>query len=83
MNMGETKSDQLKAVLTVCRSMGLDIRYDPGHGNFIAMAWEDGLHSCNEEQARSMQEKIKEQTSRYPNLVCYCFNPFSTLVYAV
>ncbi len=31
----------------------------------------------------NIQETIKEQTAQYPNLVCYCFDPFSTLVYTV
>ena len=83
MTVSEVRSTQLEAVLSVCRSMNLDIRYDPEHAHFTAMAWESGLHSCSEEQARSIQKRIKEQTAQYPNLVCYCFDPFSTLVYAV
>lgn len=81
--MKQDRSEQLEAVLFACRDLKLDIRYDPECGHFTAMAWEDGSRSCNEEQARSIQKTIKERTAQYPNLVCYCFDPFSTLVYTI
>lgn len=81
--MKQDRSEQLEEVLFACRDLELDIRYDPECGHFTALAWENGIHSCNEETACSLQKAIKEQTARYPNLVCYCFDPFSTLVYTI
>lgn len=81
--MKNNRPEQLEAVLSACRNLNVDIRYDPEYGHFTAMAWESGVHTCSETQARTIQKIIKEQTAHYPNLVCYCFDPFSTLVYTV
>ena len=83
MTMDAKKVEQLEAMLTTCRDLGIDVRYRPEYGHFTAMVWEGWDHSYNEDLARSIQETIKEQTAQYPNLVCYCFDPFSTLVYTV
>lgn len=83
MTMSKDKLEQLEAMLATCRGLGVDVRYSPEFRHFTAMAWENWSDSDNEERARSIQETIKEQTAQYPNLVCYCFDPFSTLIYTV
>lgn len=81
--MSMCKAEQLEAVLSVCRNLGAEVRYHPEYGHLTAMLWDDWANSCSEEKARNIQNIIKEKTAQYPNLVCYCFDAFSTLVYAV
>lgn len=77
------KSDQLHAILTVCRNLGAEVDYRQERGYFTAMVWEDGRLSADTSRAHAIQKQIQEKTAQYPGLVCYCFDPFSTLVYIV
>lgn len=77
------KSDQLYTILTVCRNLGAEVDCREGRGYFTAMVWEDGRVSADMSRARSIQKQIQKETAQYPGLVCYCFDPFSTLVYTV
>ncbi|MCQ5028104.1 hypothetical protein NE547_00940 [Flavonifractor sp. DFI.6.63] len=33
--------------------------------------------------AQAVQDQIKEWSKQYPNVVCYCFDSYSTLVYVL
>ena len=77
------KLGQLEAMATACRRLGAEVEYRPEYGHFTAMIWEDQAPFCNKERALSIQKQIQQETAQYPNLVCYCFDPFSTLVYTV
>lgn len=81
--ISDVKKEQLEKLLTTCRSLDADVRYQPDSGHFIALAWEEWDDPDMEEKARSMQAQIKQMTAHYPDLVCYCFDPYSTLVYTV
>lgn len=63
----------------ICHAMGADVRYCSERRYLTALVWEDE----GERQARFIQQYIQRRTAQYPDLVCYCFDPFSTLVYAV
>jgi len=78
-----TKTEQLEEMLAVCRNLGAEVEYRPEYGHFTAMVWEDWDPPFTQEQALSIQEQICQRTTQYPRLVCYRFDPFSTLVYAV
>lgn len=72
--------DQVLQELTdICRVMGADVRYCPEHRYLTALVWENE----GERQARFIQQEIQRQTAMRPELVCYCFDLFSTLVYAI
>ena len=72
-------SQELQQLSDVCRSLGADVRYCPDYGHLTALAWE----SEGEQRALSIQRQIRRQTAKYPGLVCYCFDAFSTLVYGL
>lgn len=72
-------SQPLQEMSDMCRALGADVRYDPEYGHLTALAWEDE----GEQRARSIQRQIQRQAEKYPELVCYCFDPFSTLVYTI
>ncbi len=76
-----TREQQLTELSAACRDLGAEVRYCPEYGHFTAMLWEDG--KLDEAQARSIQQTIQRSAARYPGLVCYCFDAFSTLVYAI
>lgn len=77
------KQEQLEAMVAACGDVDAEVRYDPDHGHITIMVWEDGANPADEQRALAIQQKIKQQSTQYPRLVCYCFDPFSTLVYAV
>ena len=75
-----TQEEKLRELSAACRSLGAEVRYHPEYGYFTAMLWEED--GWSEAQASSIQQKIQQLTACYPELVCYCFDAFSTLVYA-
>ena len=73
-----TKDRRIQDISDLCRTLGADVRYDPRYHHLVVLAWEhDG-----EDRARFIQKQIQLQASRHPGLICYCFDPFSTLIYA-
>ena len=78
-----TKTEQLEEMLAVCRNLGAEVEYDPEYSHFTAIVWEGWTLPYDEEKAISIQDQIYQRTAQYPGLVCYRFDPFSTLVYAV
>lgn len=73
-----TKDRRIQDISDLCRALGADVRYDSRYRHLVVLAWE----YKGEEQAHFIQKQIQCQASRHPGLVCYCFDPFSTLVYA-
>lgn len=78
-----TRTEQLEEMIAVCRELGAEVEYHPGYGHFTAMVWEGWDQPHDEGKALSIQKQIYQRTAQYPRLVCYPFDPFSTLVYAV
>ena len=70
---------ELQSISDVCNALGADVRYDPEYRHLIVLAWE---HE-GEQRALFIQRLIQKQAEHYPELVCYCFEPFSTLVYMI
>lgn len=83
MGAHERMAAQLEAVCAACRELGAEVRYHPDDRYFTAMVWEGWQWPYNEETARTIQQQIQQYAAQFPNLVCYCFDPFSTLVYAI
>lgn len=73
------QNQQIQSIFDICKALGADVRYDPKYGHLTALAWE----SEGEEHSLFIQQQIQWQTAKLPRLVCYCFDPFSTLVYAI
>ena len=74
-----TQEQRFRRLYDVCNALGADVRYSPEHGHLTVLAWE----SEGEQRALFIQRQIQLATANYPELVCYCFDPFSTLVYAI
>ena len=83
LEMDEQKTKQLKAMLGICQRLGAETRYHPEHRYFTAMVWTGWDTPCGMGEALAVQQKIQRPAAQYPAVVCYCFEPFSTLVYTV
>lgn len=83
LRMDEQKTEQLKAMLGICQRLGAETRYHPEHRYFTAMVWTGWDTPCGMGEALAVQQKIQRTAAQYPGVVCYCFDPFSTLVYTV
>ena len=77
------KAAQLEEMLAFCQAQGAEVQYHPLHHYFTAMYWEGWSLPYDEGPALAIQNQIRQATAQYPDLVCYCFDPFSTLIYAV
>lgn len=78
-----TKEMQLMAMLEVCRGLEADIRHHPQHNYFTVMVWKGWDHPDPKHIAENVQARIKVLAEQYPDIVCYCFDRFSTLIYVV
>lgn len=67
----------LQEISDICTALGADVRYSPEYEHLTVLAWE----SEGEQRALSIQHQIQQQAAKHPGLICYCFDPFSTLVY--
>ena len=72
-------NQQLQNISDICNVLGADVRYDPEYRHLIVLAWE---HEGTQ-RALFIQQQIQRQTEGNPKLVCYCFDPFSTLIYVI
>lgn len=81
--MADRKERQLEAVCAACRELGAEVCRPPGCRYFTATVWDGWAWPYDEGPALTVQQEIKRKTAQYPGLACCCFDPFSTLVYAV
>lgn len=83
LKMSEQPQAALEKLADLCRKLGAEVRYHPERHYFMAMQWEGWGAACSVGPAMEIQRQIKQMTAQYPGIVCYCFDPFSTLVYVV
>ena len=83
LRMDEQKTEQLKTMLGIWQELGAETRYYPEHRYFTAMVWTGWDTPCGMGEALAIQQEIQRTAAQYPTVVCYCFDPFSTLVYTV
>ena len=74
-----TTDQRLQSISDFCSALGADARYQPEYRHLVVLAWE---HE-GEQRALFIQRQIQRQTEDNPRLVCYCFDPFSTLIYTI
>lgn len=80
--VSETKESQLLALLEQCVHLDADVRPRTEKCFFtvtVPPPWNDPARRA----AQAIQDQIKEWSKQYPNVVCYCFDSYSTLVYVL
>ena len=83
LRMDEQKTEQLKTMLGICQELWAETRYHPEYRYFTAIVWTGWDTPCGMGEALAIQQEIQRTAAQYPTVVCYCFDPFSTLVYTV
>lgn len=81
--MSLCKAEQLERMLALCRGLDADVRYSSADGRINVQVREEWGDPARAELARAVQKTLLQQSARYPNIVCYCFDNFSTLIYAI
>lgn len=66
-----------------CVSLGAEVRYCPQRGYSTAMVWNEPGAPSDEERALDIQRTIQQESAQYPEIVCYRFDPYSTLLYLI
>ena len=79
--MADNKESHVAEVLAACEGLGAEFRYHPADRYFTAMVWSGWGQPDSEQAALAIQRKIQWEAGRFSNMVCYCFDAFSTLVY--
>lgn len=76
--VNETKRGQLLALLEQCAHLNADVRPRTDKGYFtvtVPPPW----NGPAQRKAQEVQDRIKKWSEQYPNVICYCFDSFSTL----
>lgn len=82
--VAEKRSEKkLTELLGECQRLGAEIRLCPEHRYFTAMVWRGWDTPDPQNKAKEIQVQIRSLAKQYPHVVCYCFDDFSTLVYAI
>lgn len=78
----EEKREELFGLLKPYEGLQADVSYNPEQMAITVMVpppW----NAVMEPDALEAQKKIKEWSKQYPEIVCYCFDSFSTLLYVL
>ena len=82
MGVKESKQSQITALLNLCMGLEADVRFAP-KDNYFTVAVPPPWNTYTQLAAMALQDKIKEWSKLYPDVVCYSFDSFSTLVYVL
>ena len=76
------KREEIFSLLESYGTLQADVSYNPEQMAITVMVpppW----NAVMEPHALAAQKKIKEWSEQYPEIVCYCFDSFSTLLYVL
>lgn len=76
------KDKQLSALADMCYELPVFVTFQRDQLSVtvtIPPPWD----AAAEIEALKMQKKIKEWSKQYSDVICYCFDSFSTLLYAL
>lgn len=78
------KQEQLARMRDECERLGTIIGENPDHPHYftatVREAWADDGQRA---RAALIQRGIRFAAEQYPDIVCYCFDTFSTLIYVI
>ena len=80
--MFASKELQLATLYSLCHRLKANVRFYNGDCYFTVLMpppWTEETECFAQEQ----QQKIKEWSEQYRDIVCYCFDSYSTLVYVL
>lgn len=74
------KQRQIQTLWGQCQSLDADIRFGPQRESFTVLIpppWNEDTETT----AKAIQGRIQTWSKQYPDIVCYCFDSYSTLLY--
>lgn len=80
--MAQTKREQIGQFFAQCKDLPADIRFSESKEYFtvqIPPPWCETTRPA----AEKVQNRIKEWSTQYPNIVCCCVDSYSALVYVL
>ena len=78
----ETKRGQRLAVLEQGAHLNADGRPRTDKG-YCTVTGPPPWNGPAQRKAQEVQDRIKKWSEQYPNVICYCFDSFSTLLYVL
>ena len=76
------KDKQLSVLADMCDELPVIVRFQQDQQSVtvtIPPPWD----ATAELRALEIQETIKEWSKQYPDIICYCFDSYSTMVYVL
>lgn len=76
------KDKQLSVLADMCNELPVIVSFQRDQLSVtvtIPPPWD----AVSEMKALDLQETIKEWSKQYPDVICYCFDSFSTLLYVL
>lgn len=83
MSSGSCKPavSELLELMGECEKLDVEIHPCISGGYFTAMVWRGWDVPDPQHHARNIQMRIRALAEHYPQVVCYCFDEYSTLLY--
>lgn len=76
------KDKQLSVLADMCDELPVIVSFQRDQQS-VTVSIPPPWDAAAEMKAMKIQETIKEWSKQYPNVVCYCFDSFSTLLYVL
>ena len=73
---------ELLELMGECEKLDAEIRLCISGGYFTVMVWRGWDAPDPQNDAKYIQSQIRALAEHYPQVVCYCFDEYSTLLYA-
>ena len=78
----EKKKEHFLSLVQNCKQLKADVR-PCMEEYYCTIAIPPPWSISRQKEANEVQEKIKEWSEQYPDVVCYCFDSYSTLIYVL
>ena len=75
--------EELLDLMEACKELDAEIQFNARNLCFTAMVWQGWDSPDPHSKAKEIQMQIKELAKQYPQVACYCFDDYSTLLYAI
>ena len=79
----KTAISQLVDLMEQCEGLDAEIRFCIQDGYFTVTVWSGWDKPDSQHRAKEIQAQVRALSKQYPLVACYCFDEFSTLLYAL
>ena len=79
----KTSVVELLELMSECKKLDAEVRFCASGEYFTVMVWRGWDSPDPQDEAKHIQTQVRELVGQYPQVACYCFDKFSTLLYAL